>query len=359
MRVFSFSRLYPKLLFPGKSLKEQTRLLGTPNNTLFSIDTLNPISWKRTARQIAAFSPTLLVIPVWITYLVPPLLSIIATLRPSRTAKLLFICHNVIPHDAGQLHLRMMRRLLDKGDFAIVHSQKEKHLINSIAPGLRVLKHYHPIYDFFARGRPGGNHQALSELARDNLRLSKHKLVLLFFGFVRPYKGLDLLIRAIPEISRRLDVALLIVGEFWRGKRRFERMLGDLGVQSRVTIIDRYVPDEQVWEYFEAADLVVLPYREATQSGVIQIAFGFGKPVLTTDVGGLSEVVEDGKTGYVVPANDPGAIADAVIRFSRQRSEVDFGSNIASAREEFSWERLAGLIEEVAIGREDGVVSVD
>ena len=266
------------------------------------------------------------------------------TVRRRAATKVLFVCHNVIPHDASRLHLLLVKALLKRGDFAIVHSEQERRLVQEAAPRIEVIKHVHPIYDFFGCGSESA-HRLTLQGARDNLRISKDKLTLLFFGFVRPYKGLDLLIEAMSIIRERLDAQLLIVGEFWENRARFDEMLSELALEENVRIIDSYVPDDEVLLYFTAADIVVLPYREATQSGVIQIAYGFRKPVITTNVGGLPEVVEDGKTGYVVPKDSPEAIADALLRFAGERTTVDFAANIEAILDRFSWERLADTIE--------------
>ncbi|MCD6327888.1 glycosyltransferase family 4 protein, partial [bacterium] len=160
-----------------------------------------------------------------------------------------------------------------------------------------------------------------------------------------PYKGLDLLIEAMPIIRKRLNAHLLIAGEFWESRERFDKIIKDLKLEENITIIDDYIPDNEVSLYFNTADIVVLPYREATQSGIIQIAYGFRKPVITTDVGGLPDVVEEGKTGYVVPKDSPPAIADAVLRFARDRATVDFRSNIEAVLGRFSWRLLVDTIE--------------
>ena len=343
VKVISFSRLYPNLLFPGKSQVLEDGALKPPSNADFCLDTMNPLTWMRVAKKIARTRPDMLIVPLWVTYLVPPFLAIVSSLRRHSSAKVLFICHNVIPHDVSRAHLSLVKMLLKKGDFAIVHSDREMALVRSAVPTIRVMKHFHPTYEFFASA---GKHKLTLEEARDKLRISKDKLVMLFFGFVRRYKGLDLLIEAMPKVCKSVDAELLIVGEFWDKRIEYERMIERASLQQNVRIIDRYVPDNEVALYFTAADIVILPYREATQSGVVQIAYAFHKPVITTDVGGLPEVVQDGRTGYVVPSEDPDAIADAVLRFGRERASVDFAGNIDAMKVLFSWGVIARSIEQ-------------
>ncbi len=343
--VISFSRLYPNFLFPGKSQVEQNGALEPPANVQFCLDTMNPLTWRRTAKKIIAMRPDMLIVPFWVTYLVPVLLPVVSFVKRHSDIKVLFICHNVIPHDVSRMHLLLVKALLKKGDFVIVHSEQERRLVQEAAPSIEVVKHVHPIYDFFATSSAKSDHELSLQDARAKLRISRDKLVLLFFGFVRPYKGLDLLIEAMPKIRQRLDAYLLVVGEFWESRTRFDEMIKGLSLVDNVTIIDRYVPDNEVALYFSAADIVVLPYREATQSGIIQIAYGFRKPIITTDVGGLAEVVEDGKTGYVVLKDSPEAIAGAVLRFARERESTDFTANIEMVIDRFSWARLVDTIE--------------
>jgi glycosyltransferase involved in cell wall biosynthesis len=161
----------------------------------------------------------------------------------------------------------------------------------------------HPIYDWFNMGH----------YSRDGSRreLDLHGRVLLFFGLVRRYKGLDILLRAFARIAQQLDATLLVVGEFYEDRGPYDRLINELGIGERVRVTDRYVANEEVEKYFKACDLVVLPYREATQSGIVQTAYSFEKPVVVTRVGGLPDVVTDGKTGYVVEPDDPEALASA------------------------------------------------
>lgn len=346
--VISFSRLYPDMLFPGKSQRDEHPSLEPPANVEYCIDSLNPLTWRRAAKRIIASKPDLLIVPFWVTYLVPPLRSIVSIVKRHAKTRVLFICHNVIPHDVGRMHLLLVKALLRKGEFAVVHSEQEKRLVEEAAPDIKVVKHSHPTYQFFAAGCEDAESAQLQRQSREELGIPEGKLVLLFFGFVRPYKGLDVLIRTMPAIRKRLDAALLVVGEFWEDRGPYDAMIDQLQLGDSVIVVDEYVPDNEVARYFASADVVILPYREATQSGVIQIAYGFRKPVITTDVGGLPEVVERGKTGYVVPPDDSEAVVDAVIRFDSDRLTIDFAANIEETLDRFSWSHLADLIEGLA-----------
>jgi len=196
---------------------------------------------------------------------------------------------------------------------------------------------FHPTYDAFNLGA------AFPEECRRSLGVSS--TVILFFGFVREYKGLKFLLSAMPEILEKIPVTLLIVGEFWKDKAVYLKMIDDLDVGAHVRIMDAYVPNEEVGLYFQAADLVVQPYVSATGSGVVQLAFGFHKPVVAMAVGSLPEIVEDGKNGFVIPPSDPSAIARAVISFFRENKADKFCENIKNQQYRFSWEYLVDGIE--------------
>lgn len=197
--------------------------------------------------------------------------------------------------------------------------------------------------------------------ARRALGLGSADLYALFFGFVRPYKGLRYLLEAMPEVLRHVDVRLVIAGEFWEDKGSYLERISRLGIEKAVTVVDRYVSNEETGTFFAAADVVVLPYTHVTQSAVVQLAFAFDKPVITTSVGELPRVVEEGKTGLIVPPQDSRALAAALVLFARDLRTLDWASKIAEARSGFSWSHLVTVIEELAAhkgttgdGTEDG-----
>ncbi len=167
---------------------------------------------------------------------------------------------------------------------------------------------------------------------------------------MRRYKGLDTLLRALPAIRAALDPPprLLVLGEFYEGREETAALVRELGLADAVTIVDEYVPDEMVGRYFSAADAVVLPYKSATQSGIVQIAYQLERPVICTDVGGLGEVVRDGETGFVVPPDDPGALAEAVVRYQRDACETGFMQRIRVEKRKYSWDRMAKAVETLA-----------
>jgi glycosyltransferase involved in cell wall biosynthesis len=256
----------------------------------------------------------------------------------------LFIGHNVVPHEARRIDRLLTRWVLGLGDAIIVHSQHDRAEALHLLPEASVRVTALPTYEMFARKHPSATE------ARRRLGLSAKARVLLFFGFVREYKGLHFLIEALPWVLTSCDVHLLITGEFWDDIGPYQAQIESLGLGDQVTIVDRYIPNEEVASQFAAADVVVLPYVDATQSAVVQLAFGFGVPVITTGVGGLAESVQDGVTGLLVPPGDSHALAAAIVRFFQEELGPMMRANIQSQRDSFSWTQMVALIEELTWG---------
>ncbi len=307
--VVSFTRLYPSILFPGKT---QVNVSGVPVKSTPSrqiIDSIGPTSWFRAARWIS--QPTRrpdLVIFVWWNPFFGICYGAIARLLKRRIdAGVVFVCENVVSHEKRFVDQFLTRFALTTADFFMVLSAVVASRIQSLFPRKPLRQAALPIYDCYRTPEPNR--------AEARERLGLRRPTALFFGYVRAYKGLKYLLRAMPSILEELDMDLLIVGEFYDDRRDYDRIVADLGLEGHVTIVDQHVPDEDVGEYFAAADVAVLPYVSATQSGITQIAFAFGLPVVSTDVGGLPEVVRNNVTGYIVPPRDEQALAAAVVRF--------------------------------------------
>jgi glycosyltransferase involved in cell wall biosynthesis len=344
--VVNFKRLYPDFLFPGKTqLDESGEPLSVPSVRV--IDSLDPTSFWRAARQVSRFDADIVVFQWWHPFFAPAYASIVFLLKLMRRAvagRVVFLCHNVMPHESSLFDRILIRLGFRQVRSFLVQSEEDRERLVRVSRKAKAVLSPHPIYDVFNRGR------YTKERAREELGVGGR--VLLFFGYVRPYKGVGVLLDAFAEIVRSMDATLLVVGEIYEGRDRYAARTRELGIENRVRMIDRYVPNEEVEKYFAAADLVVLPYLSATQSGVAQIAYGFDKPVVVTSVGGLGEVVEDGVTGYVVPPNDAAALSAAVRRFFDEGAEERMGRAVAEAKDRFSWERckraLIGLAAETA-----------
>ncbi len=303
------------------------------------IDSLNPWTWWRAYRAVRAFKPQVVVFQWWNPFF-GPLYALIGHLsKRLKGMPRLFICHNVIPHESGPLDKILSRMALGAGTHFIVHSHQDQELLLRLFPRAAVRVTPHPTYAIF------GQSSLNREEACKTLSLSGPTV--LFFGYIRPYKGLNYLLEAASHVLREMQCTFLVVGEFYEDKEPYLRQIQNLGLENHVRVVDRYVPNEEVNLYFSAADVVALPYISASQSGIVQMAFGMERPLITTRVGGIPEVVSDGSTGYIVPPKDGPALAHAILRFFREGQSVDWADNIRKEQERFSWDALAAVLEEL------------
>jgi len=341
VHFFAFKRQYPKWLFPGETDKDSSSNPIREDGAENILDSLNPITWLKVFLSTKRVNPELVIFPWWVSFWTPQFWTIAALVKIFTQAKILFICHNVVEHESRTIDKICTRFVLKKGDYFIVHSGEDFENLKKIIPDANVKQGFHPTYEVFHSG------SITKEKARRQLGVDSNTI--LFFGFVRPYKGLDYLIEAMPIITKHIDVSLLIVGEFWKGDEKYREEIKNLGVRENIKIINKYVPNEEVGLYFAASDVVVLPYVSATGSGIVQSAFGCNKPVISTNVGCLPQVIDDKRTGYLVPPRDPQAIADAVVSFYKEGKEEEFVNNIIKEKEKFSWDRMVETIESFRI----------
>jgi len=334
----SFSRQYPRVLFPGKTDQDTSQTPFTADPVEYLIDSLNPLTWRRAARRIRHFQPDLLIMPWWIAFWTPQFWTLVKLVKTGPSPRVVFICHNVFEHEANPLKTWSTKFILSTGDLIVTHSYQDTGYLNKLllkAP--KIVTAFHPSYAPMVREVPS------REEARKILGLSSEH-VLLFFGFVRQYKGLDVLIEAMPHVLQEKPVILLVVGEFWKDKKLYLERVDYLDIGRQVQIIDEYVPDESVGQYFSAADLVVQPYHTASGSGVSQLAYGFGRPVIATNVGNLPEVIKDGINGRIVPPGDAESLAKAIVESLEPDVLTEMTAQAAQTKERFSWERLAEMI---------------
>ena len=332
--LLSYKRQYPILLFGKKSQTDpaidRDHIINEFKHLTYDIDSASIVSWFETSKKIAAFNPDIVVLPWFVVYWAPMYLYLLRSLK-KQGIKVVMSCINVFEHEDNFIKRFLSKLVLRSVDSLIVHSEREKDEILEFHPKAKVIKHLLPLFEY-------GPHIKTS---------CDHKLNLLFFGCVRPYKGLDTLLNAIG-ILKDQDIALKIAGDFWYDKDRYLKLIEDLAISPKVEIVDRYIPNDELSFFFSWADLVVLPYKKTKTSGIIATAYGFGKPVLTTNVGGFYEVVKDGYTGKIVAADDPEAFADGIVWFINHR-ETTFEENILEfTSNNMSWDSLVRLIEEFA-----------
>lgn len=343
VEMISYKMQYPKLLF-RKQQRDYENDSFKIEGTDFMINTANPFNIIRTANYIKKQKPDMLIIQWWHPYFAP---CYILLAKFMGRQNLTFVCHNVFPHERFPFDKLLTKLTLKNGKHFIVHAGDEAGELECIMkqPDYQVTPH--PTYNAFCF------ENMTKAQARKKLGISEGERVLLFFGFVRPYKGLRHLINAMPQLMESLkNVKLMIVGEFGseEEKSAYMTQISELSGKCKtlgdaIVIKDGYMPDREVEPYFASCDMVVLPYESATQSGIVQIAYAFEKPVTVTDVGGLPDVVTDNKTGYIVPACDENALAEAVIRYFRENKEQEFTQNIRNEAYRFSWERMGEAVD--------------
>lgn len=338
VKFYSFKRQYPRFLFPGKTDRDLSNLALKDDECLPLLDSLNPWTWITVARRIIQDHPKLTLIPWWIVFWAPQFLTIICILKIFSRTKILFICHNVIEHESNIIKVFVSKLTLGRGDYFIVQSTEERENLVKLIGERAIKKVFHPQLDVF------NPRQIPKEKAKRSIGIDDEK-VILFFGFVRKYKGLKYLLEAMPQILEDIDVRLLVAGEFWDDKDQYLRIIRDLKLEESVTIIDKYIANENILYYFYAADIVVLPYVTVTGSGLAQLAFSFNKPVIVTRVGAFPELVIDKKTGFLVSPRNSFQIARAVKKFYQNYDESEFSKNIESEKSRYSWESTLGVIE--------------
>ena len=336
--VLSFKRQYPSLLFPGKTQRDEgAEMIPVESHPL--LDTVNPVSWIHGFLWLKRARPDAVLFKYWMPFFAPCYASLAFALKTLLRIPVLFLCDNVIPHEKKPMDLWLTRLALRFPDAFIVQSRTVLSELRSFRPGARSRLVPHPVYEIFPK--PVARAEARRRLGIRDGR------VILFFGYIRAYKGLRTLLEALPEIIKRLQVRLVVCGEFYEGRAETHALIERLGVRGSVTLNDRFIPNDEVADYFCASDLVVLPYVSATQSGIAQIAYFYDRPVVATTVGGLPEMVRDGRTGYLVPPENPGALAGAVLKFYGENRAAFFEKNISVEKKKYSWDRMAETVEDL------------
>lgn len=337
--LVSYSMQYPKILFkkPQKDYNNDTFKIDEAN---YWINTANPFSCICSALRIKKEKPDLVIFQWWHPYFAPCYR--LMELALGKNVKKLFVCHNVFPHERFPMDRFLAKMVLKHGNYFITQSKDDTKDLISIKASAQYIQTVHPTYNAFKiKGMT-------KEEARKLLHIPDEHTILLFFGFVREYKGLKYLIEAMPLIVKQCpNVQLYIVGAFEKDKESYLAQIKTNHVEDYIKIYDEYIPDNEVEKFFAACDLVILPYVSATQSGIVQIAYGFEKPVIVTDVGGLPEVVDDGKTGYIVPAKQSNAIAQRVKNFIQNKEHDQFRKFIEDEAYRFSWDRIVEVVEEL------------
>ena len=333
--IYSFSLQYPSFIFPGTTqYTDEPAPANLPIHTV--INSINPFNWFKVGRKLRKEKPDLVIVRFWLPLMGPALGTILRRVRKNKHTKIICIADNVIPHEKRPGDKPFTRYFLRSCDAFVTMSEKvmqDLRLFEKTKPALQVA---HPLYDNFGE-------KISQEAARQKLGLPVQEKIILFFGFIRKYKGLDILLDAMPKLP---GIKLLVAGEFYEEEKPYREQISQLGIGNQLLLKTDFVPDSEVKYYLCAADLVVQPYRNATQSGVTPLAYHFEIPMVVTNVGGLPALVDNGETGIITEPN-PDAIAAGIRLFYEKGSDY-FLPYIREKKKQYSWQVMTANILSLA-----------
>lgn len=334
VKAFTFKRQYPKLLFPGKTQYVSESDLNRNIPVTKILDSINPFSFYRTAKEIIKFKPDVVLISYWMPFFAPAFGKIAGILK-KHGIKVIGLLHNVIAHEKRFGDVSLTKYFFNRCDgFVIFNKASEKDLLE-LKPVAKYIIHPHPLYDHY--GDPVDRTEA-----RKKLNIPFNKKVILFFGFIRDYKGLDLLIESMKDLSD--DYSLLIAGEVYGDFKKYDDLINKFGVQNKIIKHVEYIPENEIPMYFSASDVCVLPYKSATQSGIVGISYHFNLPVIVTNTGGLAEMVEENKTGLIVNEISSASLTAKINAYFEKNLKDSFIPYIRDYKNRNSWDNLAEII---------------
>lgn len=335
--LYSFSLQYPDFLFPGKSqYSEGPAPVGLDIRS--RINSINPLNWLLVGRELKKLAPDLIIVRYWLPLMGPALGSIIKLAKRNKHTKILALIDNIVPHEKRPGDVAFTRYFVKQCDIFLTMSKSVHDGLRRFEQVKPAVQIFHPLYDSF--GTP-----VSKEEARAHLQLAPTGKLVLFFGFIRKYKGLDILLEAWKIVQQSAEIKeakLLIAGEFYDDEKKYTSLISQLALQDSLIMRTDFIAQEEVKYYFCAADVVIQPYRAATQSGVTPIAYHFEKPMIVTDVGSLAEYVQHEKTGLVTEP-DPTALAGSIKKYF-EWGEAHFLAGIREAKKRYSWQNFVALI---------------
>lgn len=336
VEIVTFTLQYPGFLFPGKT---QYASGSAPEGLKIrrGINTVNPLNWLLQRATIRKTRPDLVLIKFWLPIMGPAFGTLLRGIKKNGHTKVISILDNVIPHEKRPGDVPFTRYFLKPVDAFVSMSHEVLKDLRGFEPSKPAIFSPHPLYDNYGDVLP-------KSAARQHLGLPANGKYLLFFGFIRKYKGLDILLEAMahPDVAA-MNIKLIVAGEYYGDQEEYETLIDKLQLRDRLYLFTDFIPNEEVRYYFSAADCVVQPYRTATQSGISQIAYHFEKPMIVTEVGGLPEIVPDNKVGFVTPVSSE-AIAAAVLRFYNEGKETVFAGNLKTEKTKYSWNHFTSNI---------------
>lgn len=342
VEIVTFTMQYPSFLFPGKT-QYSTEPAPAGLKIKRMLNSVNPFNWLKVGRYIKKRKPDLLITKFWLPFMAPALGTVNRVAKSNNIFRI-SILDNIIPHEKRIGDKLFAKYFVCSVDGMVAMSQSVLVDVDQFDSQNKKPRKFcaHPLYDHYGE-------TISKEDARSLLSLDKNGRYVLFFGFIRDYKGLDLLLEAMADRRlKELDVKLVVAGEFYGNKEKYMALIDRLGISGQVVLHTDFIPDSEVNRYFCAADLVAQPYRSATQSGVTQIAFNFCKPMLVTNVGGLPEIVPDGKVGLVVEP-DSHVIADGIVKYFNDNLEKQLTEGTIEERKKYMWSRMVETIDGIKI----------
>jgi len=329
VELISFKLLYPNFLFPGKSQYVDSKTVSPNLKIRTLINTINPINWLRVGFSLKKERPDLIIARYWIPFLSPSLGTILRIIAKNKHTKILALTDNIIPHEKRfgdslltKYFIKPIHYFLCLSDSVLFDLKKFTNRPAFVLP--------HPLYDIYGE-------LIDKKQAKRSLNFDETDRTMLFFGFIRKYKGLDLLLQAMayPKI-RKLNVKLIIAGEYYLNAQPYINLIKELNIESYIVQHTNFIPSSEIYRYYSAADIVVLPYKEATQSGIAQIGFYFEKPMIVTRVGGLPEFIKHEYTGLVAEPNVD-SIVDSIAHYFEEKLEQQFTQAIQKERKKYEW----------------------
>lgn len=348
--IYSFSLQYPSFLFPGSTqYSDEPPPAGL--KILSRINSVNPLNWFSTGEELRKLRPDIIVVRYWLPVMGPALGTILRRVRQNKHTRIIAITDNVLPHEKRPGDALFTKYFLKSCDAFITMSEKVMHDLRGFEKDKPARQVLHPLYDNF--GDPLPTKEAREQLQRlTGLPVGADDKIILFFGFIRSYKGLDLLLDAMAdERIRAAGIKLLIAGEFYEDEKPYLAQIERTGIGKSLLLRTDFIPDSEVRYYLCAADAVIQPYRNATQSGVTPLAYYFEKPMIVSDAGGLPDLVPHKKAGLVTTAA-PGPLADAILEFFTLGAHY-FIPHLRREKEKYSWGRLVDTVIELSGGGPD------
>jgi len=330
VKAFTFSRQYPELLFPGKTQYVTEDDVADPIDSKELLDTINPITYYATAKAIKAYNPDVMLMKYWMSFFGPSLGTVARNLGPK--TKVVTVLDNVIPHEKRFFDTAFTKYFLNANDGFVAMSKKVNDDLLTLAPQAKSTLLPHPLYDHFGA-------KLSSEEARKRLDIPLDAKVLLFFGFIRDYKGLDILIDAFAKLDTSYH--LVIAGEVYGSFDKYQAQIDQHPLKDHISVFNDYIGDQEVPVFFSAADVCILPYKSATQSGITSISYHFDLPLIATNVGGLKETIFHNQTGLICEEADASQLAMSIQDFFTGSNLSKFQQGIQSLKEEWSWKTFA------------------